>query len=163
MQDIIISYFSNFPKEWAVFFLSMIPVTELRAAIPLGIVKFQMAPLLALFWAVLGNTLMGTLVVIIVEPIAKLVIEKNRFIHKIWQKYIGRIAMKNKNKFERWGSLALITFIAIPLPMTGAFTGAVAASIFEIPVKKVVPVVLAGCLIAGIIVTMITLGVQEAV
>lgn len=157
MQDAIILYFSGLPKEWAVFFLSMIPITELRATIPLAIIQFQMTPFAAFFYAVLGNTLMGGLVFLTVNPITELAIRRIEFLHKIWQKYINRIFLKNRAKFEKWGSLALITFIAIPLPMTGAFTGAVAASIFQIPFKKVLPVIFTGCFIAGIIVTGITL------
>lgn len=156
MQAIIISFFSQFPKEWAVFFLSMVPVTELRATIPIAIAQWGMPPIAAYFYAVAGNALMGAMVVAIMEPITELAIKKIAFIHKFWQKYINRIKTKNSAKFEKWGALALITFIAIPLPMTGAFTGAVAASIFEVPLKKAVPVILAGCAIAGIIVTGIT-------
>lgn len=151
MQEAIISYFSTFPKEWAVFFLSMVPVTELRATVPLAIIKFEMAPALALFYAILGNTLMGALVFLLVEPITKIAIQKINILHKIWQKYIDRIFLKNEKKFEKWGALALVTFVAIPLPLTGAFTGAVAASIFRIPFKKTVPLIFTGCLISGII------------
>jgi len=157
MQSLIISYFSNFPKEWAVFFLSMIPITELRATIPLAIVEFGLAPWIALVYAVAGNTLMGALVVLIVKPIVDITVKKITFLHNFWQKYINRITVKNKAKFEKWGALALITFIAIPLPMTGAFTGAVAASIFQVPFKKAVPVIFTGCVIAGIIVTGVTM------
>jgi uncharacterized membrane protein len=160
MQEIIISYFSTFPKEWAVFFLSMIPVTELRATIPLGIVKFEMVPIATYFYAVLGNTLMGSLVVLVVEPIAQYAFAKIGFLHRFWLKYINRITNKNKAKFDKWGSLALIIFIAIPLPMTGAFSGGVLASIFGVPFKKAAINILAGCSIAGIIVTGITLGAR---
>lgn len=160
MQEIIISYFSTFPKEWAVFFLSMVPVTELRATIPLGILKFGMSPGASYFWAVLGNSLMGSLVVIVVEPIAQYAFAKIGFLHRFWLRYINRITGKNKASFDKWGSLALIIFIAIPLPMTGAFTGGVLASIFNVPTKKAIFNIFAGCAIAGIIVTAIILGAK---
>jgi uncharacterized membrane protein len=161
MQEIIISYFSTLPKEWAVFFLSMIPITELRATIPLAIIKFEMAPWLAFFYAVTGNTLMGSLVFLLVKPTVERAIGKIEFLHKIWQKYIDRIFLKNEKKFEKWGSLALVTFIAIPLPMTGAFTGAVAASIFQIPFKKTLPLIFTGCLISGMIMTVASVWFRE--
>jgi uncharacterized membrane protein len=56
--------------------------------------------------------------------------------------------------------VALIIFIAIPLPMTGTFTGGVLASIFNVPFKKAVLNIFTGCAIAGIIVTGITLGAK---
>ncbi len=163
MQHLIISYFANFSKEWAVFFLSMIPITELRATIPLAITQLGMSPMLAFFYAVIGNTLMGALVVLIAEPITQLIINRINFLRHFWEKYINRITVKNKDKFEKWGALALITFIAIPLPMTGAFTGAIAASIFQVSFKKAVPVIFVGCAIAGLIVTGLTLWVGKII
>ncbi|MFC1644481.1 COG2426 family protein [Patescibacteria group bacterium] len=158
MQEIIISWFSGLPSELATFLTAMMPVTELRASIPVAILKYGMHPFWAWFWSVLGNTIMGALVIIFVEPVSQLIIKKVDFINKFWEKYIGRIKNKNVEKFEKWGALALITFVAIPLPVTGAFTGAVAASIFNVKFKKAVPALFLGCVIAGIIVTVITVG-----
>jgi uncharacterized membrane protein len=163
MQEAIISYFSQFPKEWAVFFLSMLPITELRATIPLAITQFQMPPVIAFLYAVSGNAFMGVIVVLIVEPVVKYFVEKFTPIHNFWQRYINRIYIKHEKNFEKWGALALIAFIAIPLPMTGAFTGAVAASVFGVPFKKAAPVILAGCVVAGIIVIGITLFIQGVI
>ncbi len=144
------------PKELATFLMAMLPVTELRASIPVAILKYNISPLWALTYSVLGNALMGTLVLLLIEPITKLIIEKVGFVHKLWIKYIDRLHKKHKSSFEKWEALALIIFIAIPLPMTGAFSGAVAASIFQIPPKKAIFYIFMGCLIAGIIVTLIT-------
>ncbi|MEA3323324.1 MAG: small multi-drug export protein, partial [Patescibacteria group bacterium] len=80
------------------------------------------------------------------------------FLNNLWQKYINRIHTNNRKKFEKWGSIILVTFVAIPLPMTGIFTGAVAASIFQIPFRKAWPLLALGSLISGIIVTLITVG-----
>ncbi|GBE16343.1 putative small multi-drug export protein [bacterium BMS3Abin15] len=158
MQDIIISWFTNFPAELATFLMAMVPVTELRASIPVAIVSYNMAPFWAFFWSVLGNTLMGIVVVLILEPVTGLIIKRVGFLNSFWEKYIERVRSKNERKFERWGAVALIAFVAIPLPMTGAFTGGVAASIFQVPVKTASVLLLIGCIIAGIIVTGITLG-----
>ncbi|KKP68998.1 MAG: hypothetical protein UR66_C0002G0055 [Candidatus Moranbacteria bacterium GW2011_GWE1_35_17] len=156
MQEIIINALANIPKELATFLMAMLPVTELRAAIPVAILKYNMSPWLALTYSVLGNTLMGVLVLLLIEPITKIIIEKVPFIHRIWTKYIDRLHKKHKESFEKWEALALIIFIAIPLPMTGAFSGAVAASIFQIPPKKASTYIFLGCLIAGVTVTAIT-------
>ncbi|MFC1608800.1 COG2426 family protein [Patescibacteria group bacterium] len=158
MQEIIISWFSGLPSELATFLTAMMPVTELRASIPVAIVKYEMHPFWAWFWSVAGNTFMGALVVLLVEPISQMIIRRVGFINRFWEKYIGRIKNKNVEKFEKWGALALITFVAIPLPVTGAFTGAVAASVFNVEFKKAVPALFLGCVIAGVIVTALTLG-----
>lgn len=157
MQEIIINTFADMPKGLATFLTAMLPVTELRAAIPIAILKYNMSPWLAFTYAVLGNVIMGSLVLLLVEPVTKIIIEKVRFIHKIWIKYVDRLHRKHKKSFERWEAVALIIFIAIPLPMTGAFSGAVAASIFQIPPKKAILYIFLGCFIAGTVVTGITL------
>ena len=156
MHDIIISYFQNFPEELATFLIAAIPVTELRASVPIAITVYGMTPFWAWFWSVLGNTAMGALVIIIVEPISRYLIRRIEFLNNLWQCYTDRIYRNNEKKFEKWGALALVAFVAIPLPVTGAFTGAVAASIFQVPFRKAVPLLFLGCAIAGVIVAGIT-------
>ena len=157
MRDIIISYFQNFPEELATFLIAAIPVTELRASIPIAIVGYGLSPFWAWFWSVLGNTAMGALVIVIVEPISRYLTKRVKFLNNLWKCYTSKIHKNNAKKFKKWGALALVTFVAIPLPVTGAFTGAVAASIFQVPFKKAVPLLFLGCVIAGVIVTGITM------
>jgi uncharacterized membrane protein len=157
MQEIIIAWFSGMPKELATFLTSMLPVTELRASIPVAILKYNLSPLSAFFWSVLGNTLLGIITIILIGPATKLIIEKNALLNNIWKKYIGRLHNNHKDKFEKWEAWAIVSFVAIPLPMTGAFSGAVAASIFKIKIKKTVPLIFLGCAISGTIVTIMTL------
>jgi len=102
---------------------------------------------------------MGIIVLLILEPVTKIVIEKVNFLSKLWTKYISRIRGKNERKFKKWGAVILITFVAIPLPMTGIFSGAVAASIFQIPVRPAILYLFIGSLISGILVTAITISV----
>jgi uncharacterized membrane protein len=66
---------------------------------------------------------------------------------------------KHSQRFEKSKALALMIFVAIPFPVTGAWTGSVCAFLFEIPFKKAFPAVFAGVIIAGIIVTLLSLGI----
>lgn len=157
MHDLIISWFQCFPKELATFLIAMLPIAELRASIPVAITVYKMPPVWAWFWSVLGSVALGTLTVSVLEPAISYLTRHSDFLGKLWRRYIDRIHRKNRKSFDKWGSLALIIFIAIPLPMTGAFSGAVAASIFQIPFKKAALLISAGCAIAGIIVTGVTL------
>jgi uncharacterized membrane protein len=157
MQEIIITYLSGVPKELATFLMAMLPVTELRASIPVAILKYGLSPWSAFFWSILGNTFLGVLIALFIRPTTKFIIEKNDFLNNIWKKYIGRLKEKHTEKFKKWEAWALVSFVAIPLPMTGAFSGAVAASIFQIKIKKVIPLILLGCMISGTIVTLMTL------
>lgn len=161
IQHAIIEWFSWFPAHWAVFLLSMIPITEIRASIPLGITVFGMGVFEAVLWGVLGNVLAGVLVLLVVEPLMWHVIKHSKTIEKLWHTYVEKIKTTNTKRFEKWGSVILVSFVAIPLPMTGVFTGAVAASIFQIPVKKAVPLLFLGSLISSCIIVALTLIVEK--
>ena len=158
MKEHVIEFFSAFPDGLATFFVAMIPITELRASIPFAILKLDIPPLEALGYSVLGNVLAGILVLIFVENILHMLLDRIGPLNDFWQKYINRIHTKNKEKFEKWGAVVLVTFVAIPLPLTGIVTGAVAASIFQIPFRKAIPLLAIGSVIAGILVTLLTVG-----
>jgi uncharacterized membrane protein len=122
-----------------------------------------MSPFSALFYSVLGNIVAGAFVIFFVERILQSILNMSSFLENLWQKYINRIHKSNKEKFEKWGAVILVTFVAIPLPMTGIFTGAVAASIFQIPFRKAWPLLALGSLISGVIVTIITVGATNLI
>lgn len=157
MKEHVIEFFSAFPDALATFLIAMIPITELRASIPVAILNFGMHPFEAFFYSVAGNIFAGVLVIIFVENILNLILSHFRSLNDLWQKYVTRIHLKNKDKFEKWGAIALVTFVAIPLPFTGIVTGAVAASIFQIPCRQAIPLLALGAVIAGVIVTSITM------
>ena len=78
------------------------------------------------------------------------------FFDKFFTFLFERTRRKHSKKFEKWGALALITFVAIPLPITGGWSGALAAFVFGIPFKKALPLIFSGVIIAGVIVTGLT-------
>jgi uncharacterized membrane protein len=163
MKEQIIELFSTLPDSAATFLIAMIPITEIRASIPIAITVYEMSPFSALFYSVLGNIVAGAFVIFFVERILQSILNMSSFLENIWQKYINRIHKNNKEKFEKWGAVILVTFVAIPLPMTGIFTGAVAASIFQIPFRKAWPLLALGSLISGVIVTIITVGATNLI
>lgn len=159
MKEHIIEFVSQFPDTWATFLLAMIPITELRASIPIAITVFGLPPLTALLYSLAGNILTGVIILIIAKHFIYYLLKHVPPLERLWNRYIRRIEMKHAKKFERWGSLALILFVAIPLPMTGIVTGAIAASIFQVPTKRAIALLSIGALIAGIIVTLLTVSV----
>ena len=84
---------------------------------------------------------------------------KSKFFNRFFTYLFERTRKKHNGKFEKWGALALITFVAIPLPVTGGWSGALAAFVFGIPFKKALPLIFLGVIIAGAIVTGLSLGV----
>jgi uncharacterized membrane protein len=158
MKEQIVEFLSRFPEGLATFLTAMIPITELRVSIPVAITMYEMNPWEALAYSVLGNIVMGILVLFFVEKILHLILIHSKHLDNLWQKYINRIHTKNKDKFEKWGAVILVTFVAVPLPLTGIVTGAVAASIFQIPAPKAIPLLALGSVISGVIVTLVTVG-----
>ena len=155
----ILSLFNNFPPEVATFIISMLPISELRGAIPVAIGVYNLNPAEAYFIAVVGNMVPVIFILKYINPVSKYLMSKSKFFNKFFTYLFERTRKKHNGKFEKWGALALITFVAIPLPVTGGWSGALAAFVFGIPFKKALPLIFLGVIIAGIIVTGLSLGV----
>lgn len=147
------------PSEIIVVLLAMFPIAELRGSIPVAIGIYHLSPLSALFWSVLGNILPIFVILAILEPLARYLENHLSLLRRLLNWLFERTRRKHSATFEKWGALALITFVAIPLPMTGAWSGALAAFVFGIPYKKAITYVSLGVFIAGLIVTAVCVGV----
>ena len=135
----------------------MLPFTELRGTIPLALVVYNMPVWSAFVWAVLGNLIPVVFIILGLDLlINKFLIHRIYIFNRFFSWLFERTRKKYSSKFERWRNLALIVLVAIPLPFTGAWTGAIAAFVFGIPIKKAFPLIALGVLIAGIIVTAVT-------
>lgn len=160
MLQTIFEFFYSLPKEVIVFFISMVPIGELRAAIPLAMNKYQLGIVGSFFWAVAGNVFSVVIVVLFLEKVSNYLSKKSRMFNRFFEWLFERTRRKHSKKFELYQELALITFVAIPLPMTGGWSGAVAAFVFGIPPKKAIPLIALGVVIAGVVVTALTAGVN---
>lgn len=138
----------------------MTPIGELRAGIPYGLLQ-GMNPILTYLVAVAGNMVPVIFLLQGLPLIEKIITQRLRQtrLQRLYSWYKSRTERKYNKRFARLGALALITFVAVPLPVTGAWTGSLAAHIFGIPAKKALPLIFAGVLIAGLIVTLITRGI----
>lgn len=154
------SWYGDLPPQLITFVVAMLPIAELRGAVPLGIFGLGLSAPEAFVWSVLGNAFAGAVVIILLEPVSNILRVLKPFdIFFNW--LFERTRRKHTATFERYRNLALIIFVAIPLPMTGAWTGAAAAFVFGIERKIAVPLVSLGVLIAGIIVTLAAVGVIQ--
>jgi uncharacterized membrane protein len=139
----------------------MTPIGELRAAIPLGIIAHDLGWLETYGWAVLGNLLPVPFLLWGLEPASRFLGSfpnpGRRFL--AWR--TGRLRERRAALFQRWGALALVPFVAIPLPVTGAWSGCLAAWAFGLSPWKSLVAIAVGVLIAGAIVTaLVELGVN---
>lgn len=153
---------SNLFNELTVLVVAAAPISELRGAIPLALEVFDFSILKTLVLVWIGNFLPVPIILFLLGPIEKF-LRKYRFFDKFFVWLYKRTHHKFSDKYLKWGELALVLFVAIPLPITGAWTGTLAAYLFEIPRRYAIPLIFLGILIASIIVTILTFGVANSI
>lgn len=150
------------PSELSTFLVAMSPVFELRGAIPLAIGVYGLPVWSAYVFAVVGN-LVPALSIPIIGIVVGRLSARFSFFDRFFIWLFAHTRKKHEGKFERYREFALILFVAIPLPFTGVWTASLAAFVFGIPFKKAFPLIGIGVIIAGIIVTLVTLGILQTV
>ena len=148
-------------KMCATFFISMLPVVELRAGLPYGIALGLEYPL-ALMAALLGNMIPVPFIIVYIKRIFEWMRKHMPRMNALVTKLENRAHLKGET-VEKYGHWGLLIFVAIPLPGTGAWTGALIAALLNIRTSKAVPVILIGVCIAAAIMTLITYGVIHIV
>ena len=155
MQQLF-DFFSGIGKEPALFLISMVPLIELRGSIPFG-AAMGMPFSQVFFLSVLGNLLPIPFIIFFVRPVFDWLKTTKLFsglAHKLEHKI-----MSKADKVTRYEMIGLLLFVAIPLPGTGAWTGAGLAALLGMRVKHAFVSILCGVLIAGIIMSIVSYGV----
>lgn len=155
-----ISLFKDIPPELTVFLVSMIPIAELRAAIPIALGAFNFSILKTLLIVWVGNILPIVFIVFILEPLASYLSQISKTMKSFFNWLFERTRRKFEGRYKKYGKIALVLFVAIPLPLTGAWTGAVASFLFNIKPINALLFIFIGVFIASILVTIITQGVR---
>lgn len=135
--------------------ISTLPIVELRGAIPVGIVAFKMPWWQVYLIAVVGNMLPIPFILLLLGPVSNFLIRfplGKRFFEWLF----ARTRRKSAN-IEKYEALGLTLFVAVPLPVTGGWTGAMAAFLMGIPFGKAMLYILVGVMIAGVIMTILAL------
>lgn len=135
--------------------ISMLPIFELRGGIPIGIALLKQHPALVYLVAVVFNVIPIFPILLFLNPLRKL-LEKLPIFCGFFR-FLSRRAEKNRALVERYEEIGLMFFVAIPLPVTGAWTGSLVAVLMGLKIGKSFLFILGGVLIAGIIVTFLTL------
>ena len=155
----LIDYIKNLPPDLAVVIMSMLPVIEIRGSIPFGIGVYHMNPLWVLFIACLADVIPAILIVYFVEPLSLFLSRHSKIAKKFFDWWFYKVMLNFEQKYLKYGKIALFVFVAIPLPLTGAWTGAVASFLFKIPKRDAIWLIGSGVLVAGIIVLLASLGI----
>ena len=147
--------------ELAVMTVGMLPIAELRGAIPLAVGGYHMSLMAAFFWAVLGNIIPPIGILFLLETVTNFLSKRFIFWRNFFEWLFARTQQRTQDKIDKYGSVGLFLLVAIPLPMTGGWTGALAAFLFGIEKRKAIPTIVLGILTAGIIVLALTVGIKN--
>ncbi|MDE7009974.1 MAG: small multi-drug export protein [Oscillospiraceae bacterium] len=135
---------------------SMLPIVELRGGIPLGVGMGLPLPL-AVTAAVIGNMLPVPFIILFIRRIYLWLQRRIPPLRGLLERLERRVEAKKDLvlRYEFWGLLLLV---AVPLPGTGAWTGAMVAAVMDLRIKRAVPAIFGGVLLAAAVVTAITMG-----
>ena len=150
------------------FLLAMVPIGELRASLPIALHVYHMPIWSAFLFSILGNLVPPVLILFLLKKLSMQL--KQRHPECRGRGTRGAVAalavlrwiLKNNKKrhskkVKKWGAWALLILVAIPLPFTGAWTGAFVAFVSGISLKRALPFIFLGVLIAAIIVLLINM------
>lgn len=139
--------------------VSMVPVVELRGGIPFGVAA-GLPVWAAYVAAVIGNMLPVPFIIVYIRRIFQWMRRRMPRLNSLVDKLERKAHLKGQT-VSRYKYLGLAIFVAIPLPGTGAWTGALAAAFLDMPLRKAIPSIFVGVLVAGIAISILTYGVSS--
>lgn len=156
MKEAILQSLKALSPEACTFILAMLPIFELRGAIPLALgLGLDVWPAYGL--AVVGNMVPVLPLLLFLGPVSE---HLRRY--PLWDGFFAWLFARTRRKsglIEKLEVVGLALFVAVPLPVTGAWTGAAAAFLFDIPPRQAFPAILVGVMLAGIVVSLASMGV----
>lgn len=156
MLESLLEALQGLPRELVAFVVSALPIAELRGGIPVA-TSMGMDWRSAYLVCAAGNFLPVIPIVLLFDPVFCF-LRKWKAFDRFFTALFAR-TRKRSRIVERYEALGLILFVAIPLPVTGAWTGALAAYLFGVRPRYAIPAIALGILIAGVVVTLATQGV----
>lgn len=136
----------------------MLPIVELRGAIPFAMTAYGFSAWAAFSVAVVGNIIPAFFLVPLIGRVDAFLSEKSGLWKKVFSHFLERTRNNHEKKIEIFKEFALVVLVAIPLPLTGVWTASLVAYVFGIPPRKAIPLIFAGVVIAGAIVVLTTMG-----
>ena len=145
-------------KSLLTLLVSMVPVVELRVGIPFGIGTLGLPEWAAFAAAVTGNLIPVPFIIVYIRRIFQWMRRRIPRLNRMVDALERKAHLKGQ-KVTKYKYLGLMLFVAVPLPGTGAWTGSLAAAFLDMPLRKAIPSIIAGVLIAGMAISILTYGV----
>lgn len=162
LPEVLANILKFFPPEVIVFLLSMVPVIEHRGAIPLGIIILGMPWWSAFLFAALGNMVPIPFLLRFLSPVESWLRK-----YRSWDRFISfvyhRTFRRAESRMNRYRDEILVTFVAIPLPLTGGWHGSLIAFLFDIKFSKAMTLIWGGLWISAALVTAVTVFIPRAI
>ena len=161
MAEQIVSFFvelfkNKIPEELTVFIISLFPILEIRGGmIAARILEVDFFKAFAICYV--GNMLPIPFILLFIRRIFRF-LRRFSFMNRIIDRLEAK-GEKNREKVLRYKAWGLLTFVAIPIPGTGGWTGALIAALLDLRMKKALPIIALGVFIAGLIMSLLTYGI----
>lgn len=157
LAERLVEFFgTTIPAELTIFLISLLPILELRGGL-IAASLLDVNLVKAFIICFIGNILPTPFIILFIRKIFAFM-RRFKIFHKLIDKLEGK-SEKGREKIEKYKQWGLLLFVAIPLPGTGGWTGALIAALLDIRLKKAMPPIIVGILIAGIIISMIAYGI----
>ena len=141
---------SDFLKYLCVLGISMLPVVELRGAVPIGIGAFELPIIPVLIVSIIGNIIPAPFIILFIRKVFEWMKNKSQRLARLAEKMEERGKEKG-SMIVKYETLGLFILVAIPLPGTGAWTGALVATMMDLRLKNALPAIALGVIAAGTI------------
>lgn len=162
MIDALLSVVASWPPALVIVLIAALPVLEVRLAVPIALEAFKMSVFAGSFFAFLGSVIPAFFIPTLLHwfegPCRRHVPVCARALDWL----AVHVERRYTERYRALGILGLIVFVAVPLPVTGVWTGSLAAWLFRMKKRHAIPAIMVGSAISTIIVTLMTLGVFGA-
>jgi uncharacterized membrane protein len=149
---------AHISPQLATILLAMTPYGELRLSLPVAYFFYDLPLWQSYFWSVLGNMVPPLVILLLADPFNNFVRGRSGFLGKKWAILLITVRQKFNKKYEKYGLIGLLLFVAIPLPTTGAWTASLIAFILGFPFKKSILAIFGGIIIAGAVISFVITG-----
>ena len=155
----ILELINSLPHWLATMLIAMMPVAELRTAIPIALGVYKMPVIPAVIFSIIGDMIPALLILLYIGRVSEFLRRHSRLCDKFFTWWFKKTEKKFTNDFTRYGLMALFLFVAIPFPGTGSWSGAAAAFLFGLPFLPSLVSILGGVMVTAGLVTGASLGV----
>lgn len=152
ITEYIVDFLSSLPSPLVIFIIAMIPFIELRGSIPVAYFLYHMPLVEIALISIAGNMLPVPVILYAFKHVEKF-LRKYKFFNKLLDNIYERTRKRAEDKVMRYKEMGIILFVAIPLPMTGAWTGSLIAYLFDLSIKRSILIIFFGVIVASLIVT----------